>query len=194
MFASRQPVLGPAGRAELRQRRPLLPTNQWISPLGTRLFQDNARIITSSISPNGQYLAALTWNDYDTTLTIVDLTTGASKASSIFNGFELPAGAADRFANEDGTVSTDPPVWSSDGTTIWVAQTDYMDRFSFDPSTMATTQTADIWLCGQGSTSPSAAGPGCDSYGPGVADGAYIPSGHGALRRRQQALCRFQRL
>jgi YVTN family beta-propeller protein len=155
----------------------LLPTNQWVSPLGSRLFQDNARIITSSISPNGQYLAALTWNDYDTTLTIVNLTTGASKASSIFNGFELPAGAADRFANEDGTVSSDPPVWSSDGATIWVAQTDYMDRFSFDPSTMATTQTADIWLCGQGSTSPSDAGPGCDSYGPGVANGAYIPSG-----------------
>ena len=29
----------------------LLPTNQWVSPLGTRIFQDNARIVTSSISP-----------------------------------------------------------------------------------------------------------------------------------------------
>jgi YVTN family beta-propeller protein len=155
----------------------LLPTNQWISPLGSRLFQDNARIITSSISPNGQYLAALTWNDYDTTLTIVNLTTGASTASDIYNGFTLPAGAADPYANEDGTVSSDPPVWSSDGASIWVSQTDYLDKFSFDPSTMATAQTADIWLCGQGSASPSDAGPGCDSYGPGVANGAYIPSG-----------------
>ncbi len=155
----------------------LLPTNQWVSPLGSRLFQDNARIITSSISPDGQYMAALTWNDYDTTLTIVNLTTGASTASDIYNGFTLPAGAADPYANEDGTVSSDPPVWSSDGSSIWVSQTDYLDKFSFDPSTMATTQTADIWLCGQGSASPSDAGPGCDSYGPGVADGAYIPSG-----------------
>ncbi len=155
----------------------LLPTNQWVSPLGTRLFQDNARIITSSISPNGQYIAALTWKDYDTTLTIVNLTTGASTATSIYNGFKLPSTAADAYANEDGTVSSDPPVWSSDGSTIWVAQTDYMDKFSFTPSTMATTQTADIWLCGQGSASPSDAGPGCDTYGPGVANGAYVPSG-----------------
>ena len=27
----------------------LLPTNQWISPLGTRVFQDDARLITSSL-------------------------------------------------------------------------------------------------------------------------------------------------
>ncbi len=37
--------------------------------------QDNASL-TSSISPNGQYLATLTWDDYDTTWTIVNLTNG----------------------------------------------------------------------------------------------------------------------
>ena len=93
----------------------LLPTNQWVSPLGNRVFQDNARIITSSISPNGRYLAALTWKNYDTTLTILDLTNDTTRSYPLFNGFKLPAGAADQFANEDGTVSTDGPLWSADG-------------------------------------------------------------------------------
>ena len=154
----------------------LLPTNQWVSPLGSRVFQDNARIITSSISPNGRYLAALTWKQYDTTLTILDLTNHTAKAYPLSNGFELPPGAADRFANEDTTVSTDGPLWSADGSTIWVPQTDYLLKFSFDQTADAATQQDAIWLCGQGAT-PAQAGPGCDTFGPGVADGSYIPAG-----------------
>jgi YVTN family beta-propeller protein len=157
----------------------LLPTNQWVSPLGQRKFQDNARIITSSISPNGQYLAALTWNDYDTTLTILNLTTGQSTTAPVDNGSTLPVGAADRFANEDSTVSPDGPLWSPDGSTIWVSQTDYEDKYSFNSSTMTATQSADLFLCGGSTTNlaPSAATPACDSYGPGTALGADIPSG-----------------
>jgi YVTN family beta-propeller protein len=157
----------------------LLPTNQWVSPLGQRRFQDNARIISSSISPNGQYLAALTWKDYDTSLTIVNLSTGVSTTAPVDNGSELPVGAADRYANEDSTVSPDGPLWSPDGSTIWVSQTDYEDEYSFDPTTMTATQSADLFLCGGASTNlaPSAATPDCDSYGPGAADGADIPSG-----------------
>jgi YVTN family beta-propeller protein len=154
----------------------LLPTNQWVSPLGTRLFQDNARLVTSSVSPDGHQLATLTWNDYDTHLTIVDLTNGTSQSYPLFNGFKLPVGAADRYANEDGTVSTDGPLWSSDGNTIWVPQTDYLDKYVFDQTTNTWSQQDAIWLCGQGST-PAAAGPGCDTYGPGVPSGSYIPSG-----------------
>ncbi len=154
----------------------LLPTNQWVSPLGTRVFQDNARITSSSISPNGRYLAALTWKDFDTTLTILDLTNGSTKAYPLFNGFKLPAGAADPFANEDGTVSPDGPLWSADGSTIWVPQTDYLVKFSFDQTADTATQKDAMWLCGQGAT-PADAGPGCDTFGPGVADGSYIPSG-----------------
>jgi YVTN family beta-propeller protein len=154
----------------------LLPTNQWVSPLGTRIFQDNARIITSSISPNGRYLAALTWKDYDTTLTILDLTNDSTKAYPLFNGFKLPSTAPDPYANEDGTISTDGPLWSADGSTIWVPQTDYLVKFSFDQSADSATQKDAIWLCGQGAT-PADAGPGCDTYGPGVANGSYIPAG-----------------
>jgi YVTN family beta-propeller protein len=154
----------------------LLPTNQWVSPLGTRFFSDDARIITSSISPDGKYLAALTWKDYDTTLTLLNLETGTSQAYPLYNGFELPSSAPDRYANEDGTVSTDGPLWSADGSTVWVPQTDYLVKFSVDESAGTATQQDAIWLCGQGAT-PAEAGPGCDTYGPGVANGSYIPAG-----------------
>jgi YVTN family beta-propeller protein len=151
----------------------LLPTNQWISPLGTRLFQDNARLLTSSISPNGEYLAALTWKDYDTTLTIWNLQTKTlASTTQVDNGFYL-SGASDPYANEDSTVSPDGPLWSADGSTIWVPQTDYVDKFSFNAGTA--TQTANLFLCGSGTQ--ATAGPDCDSYGPGTADGADIPSG-----------------
>src|SRR5579875_803174 len=105
----------------------LLPTNQWVSPLGKRLFQDNARIITSSISPDGHQLAALTWNNYNSSLTLVNLTDGTSQSYPLYNGYTL-TGATDPYANEDGTVSTDGPLWSPDGKTIWVPQTDYVDK------------------------------------------------------------------
>jgi YVTN family beta-propeller protein len=152
----------------------LLPTNQWVSPLGSRVFQDNARLLTSSLSPNGDYLATLTWDDYDTTLTVLDLQNDTSHSSSIYNGYYL-SGATDPYANEDSTVSPDGPLWSSDGSTIWVPQTDYVDKFSFDSTTGTATQENDLFLCGEGTQ--ATAGPDCDSYGPGTADGAYIPSG-----------------
>ena len=63
----------------------LLPTNQWISPLGKRILDNDgtggtgqlgARLVSSTISPDGQYLAALGWNNFQGFLTIVDLKTG----------------------------------------------------------------------------------------------------------------------
>ncbi|HEX3615546.1 MAG TPA: alkaline phosphatase family protein [Solirubrobacteraceae bacterium] len=153
----------------------LLPTNQWVSPLGTRLFQDNARLLTSSISPNGEYLAALTWKDYDTTLTIWNLETKTLASSASIGNGAYDTSLSDPYANDDASVSPDGPLWSADGSTIWVPQTDYVDKFSFNAGTA--TQTNDLFLCGEGGTNPLAAGPDCDSYGPGTADGSYIPSG-----------------
>jgi YVTN family beta-propeller protein len=154
----------------------LLPSNQWVSPLGSRVFTDNARILTSSLSPDGKYLAALTWDDYATTLTVVDLQTGTSQWTSIGNGGYDP-NLSDPYANDDSSVSPDGPLRSTDGSTIWVPQTDYVDKFSFDSTTGKATQTKDLFLCGEGGTNPLAAGPDCDSYGPGTANGSYIPSG-----------------
>ena len=55
----------------------LLPTNQWIKPAGTRaLVVDNGRMLSSAISPNGEFLAGLTWDDFAGFLTVVNLKTG----------------------------------------------------------------------------------------------------------------------
>jgi YVTN family beta-propeller protein len=152
----------------------LLPTNQWVSPLGTRVFTDNARILTSSLSPDGKTLAALTWHDYDTTLTLVNLSDGSSTALPLFNGFKVKT-APDPYANEDGTIGTDGPLWSPDGNTIWVPQTDYLDKYTYDSGTGTWSQADAIWLCATGTQANPA--PDCDTYGPGDRAGSDQPAG-----------------
>ena len=119
-------------------------------------------------------LAALTWDDYSTTLTLVNLTNGTSQAYPLYNGYTL-TGATDPYANEDGTVATDGPLWSPDGNTIWVPQTDYVDKYTYNSSTSSWSQADAIWLCNSGTQ--ATAQPACDTYGPGVTDGSDIPAG-----------------
>lgn len=98
----------------------LLPTNQWIKPIGTRLLVNNGRVLSSAISPNGEFLAALTWNDFTGFLTVVNLKTGKIVQ-------QVGAGAT---AMGDGTVAADGPLWSKDGKTLWLPQTADLLRFS----------------------------------------------------------------
>ena len=63
----------------------LLPTNQWISPYGTRILDTTERLVSSSVSPNGEYLAALGWNDFQGNLTIFNLQTGTMVQSTQLN-------------------------------------------------------------------------------------------------------------
>ncbi|MBV9805274.1 MAG: bifunctional YncE family protein/alkaline phosphatase family protein [Solirubrobacterales bacterium] len=143
----------------------LLPTNQWISPLGTRILDDNARLLTSAISPNGQYLAALGWNNFQGFLTIVNLRT-----NTIVSQADLDTGTG---SAEDTSVGPDGPLFSSDGSTLWVPQTTWLDKFSFNQATGAATQEGEIALCGSALTS-SACNP---NIGPSNPSGAYLPAG-----------------
>jgi YVTN family beta-propeller protein len=154
----------------------LLPTNQWVSPLGTRAWTDSgARILTSSLSPDGKTLATLTWSDYNTTLTLVNLTNDTTSAVlPIFNGFKVPT-APDPYANEDGSIGTDGPLWSPDGNTIWVPQTTYIDKYTYNAGTGKWAEADAIWACGTSTQANPA--PDCDSYGPGDATGADQPAG-----------------
>src|SRR5205085_12266023 len=54
----------------------LLPTNQWVSPLGRRTLVSNARLVSSSLSPDGLTVAALSWNDFSGFLTLIDAKNG----------------------------------------------------------------------------------------------------------------------
>jgi YVTN family beta-propeller protein len=152
----------------------LLPTNQWVSPLGTRILDDKgtgapgqqgARLVSSTISPNGRYLAALGWNEFSGFLTIVDLRSGTILSQT---GLDTGTGEA-----EDFNVSTDGPLFSADGSTLWVPQSTWLDRFSFDQSTGTATQTGEIALCGSALTDPK-----CNpNIGPSDANGSWLPSG-----------------
>lgn len=143
----------------------LLPTNQWISPLGTRILDNTERLVSSTISPNGHYLAALGWNDFSGYLTIVDL-----QNDQIVSHTSLATGSG---TAQDYSVAADGPLFSSDGKTLWVPQSTWLAKFSFDPSTGATTQEDQIALCGSALTDPA-----CNpNIGPSNPNGAWLPSG-----------------
>jgi YVTN family beta-propeller protein len=104
----------------------LLPTNQWISPLGNRTLVDNARLVSSTLSPDGDDLAALSWNNFSGFLTIIDVKTGAVVQ-------QVGTGAAGDPTLGDDTVAADGPLYSADGTTLWFPQTADIIRFTVNP-------------------------------------------------------------
>jgi YVTN family beta-propeller protein len=109
----------------------LLPTNQWISPIGTRIEDPNGRIVSSTLSPDGQYMAALTWNDFTGYLTIFDLKTG-----QIVQEEGAYPNTLDPEAGEPGEeVAADGPLYSPDGRTLWIPQTGDIAKFTVDPET-----------------------------------------------------------
>ena len=144
----------------------LLPTNQWISPLGTRILDKNARLVSSTLSPSGTDVAALGWNDFSGFLTIIDL-----KTKQIVQQTPLNTPAA---KPTDSTVGPDGPLYSPDGTTLWVPQSTYLLRFTIDPATGAATEAAAIALCGNGDVTSTACNANAEA---GAADGSELPAG-----------------
>ena len=93
----------------------LLPTNQWISPLGKRIEVSDARLVSSTLSPDGKFVAALSWNDFTGFLTMINFKTGAIVQ-------QVGTGSGSDKAIGDGDVAADGPLYSADGTTLWVPQ------------------------------------------------------------------------
>ncbi len=106
----------------------LLPTQQRVQPIGHRILIGNGRLLSSTISPNGEYLAALTWNDFTGFLTIVDLQTGKIVQQLGYNGKYLG----------DGSVAADGPLYSADGTSLWFPQGADMIHFQIASDGKAT--------------------------------------------------------
>src|SRR5260370_13342934 len=50
----------------------LLPSNQWIKPVGTRVLVSNGRLPSSTLSPDGTTLAALSWKSFTGYLSLID--------------------------------------------------------------------------------------------------------------------------
>ncbi len=118
--------LGPFGSAQVGQRvgnRILLPTNQWISPVGSRTLVNNGRLVSSTLSPDGSKLAALTWNNFTGFLTTIDV-----KSGQILQ--QVGTGVGDDKTLGDATVGPDGPLYSPDGKTLWFPQSGDLIRFT----------------------------------------------------------------
>lgn len=99
----------------------LLPSNQTIEPIGDRLLVDNGKLLASTVSPDGRYLAALT-NDRGIALTIVDL-----QQHKVLQQAGTSSDADLHLSSN--SVGQEGPFYSPDGKTLWMPQQDGLARF-----------------------------------------------------------------
>jgi YVTN family beta-propeller protein len=129
--------------------RVLLPSNQWISPIGDRILVNNGRVTSSTLSPDGTKVAALTWRNFTGFMSILDLRSGKVLQ-------QVGTGAGSDATIGDGTVSPDGPLYSRDGTSLWLPQSADIARFKVNPDGTVAPSPTVIKLSGpQGPAIPS---------------------------------------
>ncbi len=100
----------------------VLPSNQHIRPVGERALVDNGQLISSTVSPDGAFVAALT-TGRGIALTILDADSG-----KIIQQAGTDSTADLRLKNKD--VAPDGPLYSKDGSTLWFGQEKHVLRLS----------------------------------------------------------------
>ena len=95
--------------------------DQIIKPLGDRLLTQDGKLMGSTVSPDGRFLAA-TSTDKGTALQIFDL----SSYKLIWTVGEV---SADNQQLADGTVGQVGPTYSPDGKFLWLSQQNALTRF-----------------------------------------------------------------
>ena len=133
----------------------LLPSNQWVKPLGERSLVTDGRLLSSTLSPYGHQLAALTYEHGTGFLTVFDAVHGTVLQ-------QIGTGVGTDAKIGDGTVAADGPYYSRDGKSLWVSQTVDLLRFSVKSDGTVAPNPVVIPL-----TSPTLP----------LATGAYLPSG-----------------
>jgi len=121
--------LGPFGHDQVGQRKHgaiLLPSNQFISPVGKRILVNNARLVSSTLSPDGTMLAALSWNNSNGFLSILDVKRGQVVQ-------QVGTGKTGDPSLGDATVAADGPFYSPDGRSLWFPQSADLIRFTVKP-------------------------------------------------------------
>jgi YVTN family beta-propeller protein len=98
-----------------------ISSNQILKPLGERLMTPYGKFMGSTVSPDGRFLAA-TANDRSVSLQIFDLST----YQLIWRG-GTAAGVNMRLS--DNTVGQESPLYSPDGTLLWMPNADGFTRF-----------------------------------------------------------------
>ncbi len=105
----------------------LLPSNQRVTPAGTRALVDNGRLISSTISPDGTKLAAISYEHGIGFLTVMDLTSGQVIQQVGTGSATDPALGS---SPTRGQVGTDGPLYSADGTSLFFPLASSILRFA----------------------------------------------------------------
>ncbi len=109
----------------------VVSSDQYIKPIGDRLVINDGKIMSSSVSPDGTHLAAAV-TDGPIALTIVDL-----KNWKVQQRIGNNASADLRIPGND--VGQEGPTYSSDGSQLWLGQSDGYRKFAVNADgTLAT--------------------------------------------------------
>ncbi|GAB4001667.1 bifunctional YncE family protein/alkaline phosphatase family protein [Nocardioides ultimimeridianus] len=110
--------------------------DQVIAPLGDRLMTPFGKMMGSSVSPDGRFLAASS-TDRSFDVQVFDLATykpiataGTASVSSATAAIATAGFTGVQYQKiANGTVGQEGPVYSPDGTSLWLSQKDAMTRF-----------------------------------------------------------------
>jgi YVTN family beta-propeller protein len=95
--------------------------DQVVKPIGDRLVTNNGKIMGSTVSPDGRFLAAAS-TDKSIVLQVFDLSTYKLV-------WTVGTGSGANEKTTDGSVGQEAPIFSPDGKTIWLAQTNGLTRY-----------------------------------------------------------------
>jgi len=98
-----------------------LSDNQFLKPLGQSVVTDDGKLMASTVSPNGQFVAA-TSTDKGTVLQIFNLSTFQPV-------WTVGSVSADNQKLSDGSVGQEAPTYSPDGKFLWLPEQDAITRF-----------------------------------------------------------------
>ncbi|MER6298062.1 alkaline phosphatase family protein [Kitasatospora sp. NPDC001539] len=103
----------------------VISSDQYLAPYGDRLEIDNGKVMASRVSPDGGHLAASV-ADGDASLVVVDLKTGRVQQ-------RIGKAKGDDLHLTDGSVGQEAPVYSPDGSQLWLGQLNGYTRFTVNP-------------------------------------------------------------
>ncbi|MEY9875227.1 hypothetical protein ABH931_004728 [Streptacidiphilus sp. MAP12-33] len=100
----------------------VISSDQYLNPYGTRLVINDGKLMASRVSPDGGHLAA-TVADGDASLVIVNLATGQVQQ-------RVGSASVDDLHIAGDGVGQEAPVYSPDGTQLWLGEADGYTRFT----------------------------------------------------------------
>ncbi|MCL1870819.1 MAG: phosphoesterase [Promicromonosporaceae bacterium] len=127
-------------------------SDQVIKPIGDRLMTPFGKIMASSVSPDGRFLAASS-TDRSVVLQVFDLKTyrlvamvGTSSASTAAAALTAAGISGVQYTQiSDGSVGQEAPTFAPDGSSVWLAQSGGLTRFAVNADgTLGATKTVAI--------------------------------------------------